>query len=85
MRGEDGIVVLQPRNDDWIDALLLGHDVFGRQAVGFGEEHVEGHYRSAKLVQAGGQFCNQRARPGPLAEVLEGAFVNINDADGCGL
>ena len=53
MRGENDIIVAQARNDGWIDALLLGHDVFGRQAVGFGKEHVEGHHRRAKLVQAG--------------------------------
>ena len=61
-------------------AEALGRDV-RRGPVRLGEHHVEGDGDAAERGQARDEIGHDRARPGPLADLLEARLVDVDDHD----
>ena len=54
----------------------------GREAVGLGEDEIEGDRAGAGLVQGVDDGGKARARPRPLADAGERGLVDVDDAHG---
>ena len=71
----------QPASGQFIQvAHVIGQDV-RVQPVGFGKNHVESNGNGAKIGKVDDHIRQARARPRPLAELLQAGFVDINDGD----
>src|SRR3984957_20266503 len=71
----------QPASGQFIQvAHIIGQDV-RVQPVGFGKNHVESNGNGAKIGKVDDHVRQARARPRPLAELLQARFIDVDDGD----
>ena len=57
----------------------LAREKRGREPIGLSEDHVVGDDAGAKVLQASGELGKSVARPRPLSERCERAFVDVDN------